>query len=130
MLLELYGVVFRLLGLFCHQRPERSFYLGELQFPLCIRCSAITLGAIGVGLYLLARRPLPSWKVSFALATPMLLDLALPSLGFYEGSNALRAATGLNFGFFFLAGALGWAAAAGRRSLNSGQAKPGSASPS
>ena len=30
----------------CHQMPERSFFLGSYQFPLCARCTGIMLGRV------------------------------------------------------------------------------------
>jgi hypothetical protein len=45
----------------CHQRPERSFFTGTVQWPVCARCSGLYLGApIGALLALtLRRRPGP-----------------------------------------------------------------------
>ena len=28
----------------CHQLPERSFFIGEWQFPVCARCTGVMLG--------------------------------------------------------------------------------------
>ena len=30
----------------CHQREDRSFKIGEFQFPVCSRCTGILLGQI------------------------------------------------------------------------------------
>jgi len=38
-------VVYRLGGLLCHQRPERSFVLFGAQLPVCARCAGIYAGA-------------------------------------------------------------------------------------
>jgi uncharacterized membrane protein len=33
----------------CHQRPERSFHTGSVQWPVCARCSGVYVGAaVGV----------------------------------------------------------------------------------
>ena len=30
----------------CHQREDRSFFIGKWQFPICARCTGILLGQI------------------------------------------------------------------------------------
>jgi uncharacterized membrane protein len=39
------GLVYAFGSLICHQRPERSFYLGVAQLPVCARCYGLYLGA-------------------------------------------------------------------------------------
>ena len=37
----------------CHQREDRSFFIGEFQFPVCSRCFGILTGqVIGITLYI------------------------------------------------------------------------------
>lgn len=38
-------VIYRLGGLICHQRPERSFAIAGAQLPVCARCAGIYAGA-------------------------------------------------------------------------------------
>jgi uncharacterized membrane protein len=42
----LYNNIFELLRTICHQKPERSFFLGDTQFILCSRCSDIYISII------------------------------------------------------------------------------------
>ena len=102
----MYLLLFEVFGLFCHQLPERSLFLGDFQLPLCIRCTAICLGgALALG-YLLARlRPLGRGTL-LMLASPMLIELSLVILGYIETTNATRGVTGLGFGFASLLGVL------------------------
>ncbi|MFQ5789968.1 MAG: DUF2085 domain-containing protein [Acidobacteriota bacterium] len=111
----LYASVFQLLGNFCHQMPERSLFVFGVQLPLCIRCTAISAGGCAAGTYLLARLPMPSLRLSLAMSLPMALEVSLQSLGVFESTNALRATTGVVFGFFSLMGALMWLAAVGEK---------------
>ena len=39
------ALVYAFGSLVCHQRPERSFYLGQAQVPVCARCFGLYLGA-------------------------------------------------------------------------------------
>ncbi len=113
MMSHLYDLLFQLMGLFCHQLPDRSILLYGVQLPLCIRCTAITLGAAVAALYIVARRPLPDLKLCLLFAVPLGVDVALQGLRVIEGSNSVRAVTGLAFGFFVLIGFLKWLAGAG-----------------
>ena len=107
---SVYTTLFQLMGIFCHQMPDRSWFLFGLQLPLCIRCTAITLGVLLAAVYISTRRPLPRMTVCFLGAAPLGLDLAFQAFGLYQGTNALRALTGVSFGFFFLIGSLSWLA--------------------
>jgi len=106
----LYAMLFEILGMFCHQMPERSWILFGVQAPLCIRCCAILLGSLAAAFYVFSRYRLPSPRLSALLASPLLLDVATQMVGLHDGSNGLRFATGASFGFFFLIGSLKWLA--------------------
>jgi uncharacterized membrane protein len=110
---QLYDLLFQLMGLFCHQLPDRSIFIHGAQLPLCIRCTAMTLGAVVAALYIVARRPLPDLKLCLLFAVPLGVDVALQGLRVIEGSNSVRAVTGLAFGFFVLIGFLKWLAGMG-----------------
>ena len=78
----------------CHQLPERSFFIGKYQMPICARCLGIILGYIsGIILYLSAIRfPL---YISILL---MLITLADWSLQFFNkliSTNIRRLLTGI-----------------------------------
>ncbi len=89
-------------GFVCHQLPERSFYLGGAQIPVCARCAALywaapfgLVAAFGFG-----RRPrrmvrpaspmMLRWVVSLS-AIPTLATVALEVLGLAYPPNMVRA---------------------------------------
>lgn len=106
MLIELYEWVHQIAGLFCHQIPDRSLFIGGAQFPLCIRCTSLLVGAASAVIYLSAHRPLPSIRLCIAMVLPMTTELVLQMAGMVSGSNLLRAITAILFGFFLLIGTL------------------------
>ncbi|NTU71079.1 MAG: DUF2085 domain-containing protein [Coriobacteriia bacterium] len=92
----------------CHQLPERSFFGGGVQLPVCARDTGIYLGfiiAVGV-IALLHRRerptgfPSPMGWVVFAL---MVGSMGIDGVSSYSGlrttTNELRLITGLMTGF-------------------------------
>lgn len=92
----------------CHQLPERSFFAGDLQFPVCTRDTGTFLGfvvAYALLLYLgRRRRPVdfpPPWAMAVVgvLFLTWLFDGASSYLGFRETTNLIRFATGLASGF-------------------------------
>jgi uncharacterized membrane protein len=107
---ELYELVFQIAGYFCHQIPERSFFIGGAQFPLCFRCASLLVAGLGAFAFLLTRAPAPHIRLCFFMTLPMFVELGLSLMGIIEGSNSLRAATALLFGFFFPMGSLQWLA--------------------
>jgi len=92
----------------CHQMPERSFFGGGYQLPVCARDTGIYLGfALGLlVLALLARksRPqdLPHWPVLLVIGVfiaAMGFDGVTSYAGLRESTNDLRLATGLGTGW-------------------------------
>lgn len=85
----------------CHQMPERSFFLGSYQFPLCARCTGIMAGRLLAILLL----PFVLFPVKTALLVLPLLMLPLPIDGLvqkytkYESNNCKRVITGILWGF-------------------------------
>jgi uncharacterized membrane protein len=90
------GVLYTAASRICHQRPERSFFTGTVQWPVCARCSGLYLGApIGALLALRMRRrrfPGPKGPVLLAIAAvPTLITVALEWLHVAPVSNLMRA---------------------------------------
>lgn len=84
----------------CHQKPERSLFLGRWQMPVCARCFGFWLGslaAIPAALAGLAR----FWQVLLAL--PMAIDGLTQRFGQRESNNLLRYLTGWLAGFGYMA---------------------------
>ena len=82
----------------CHQMPERSFFLGDYQFPLCARCTGIGAGhLLGITAAAAFRADLP-YKVLLA-TLPLAADGTLQYLTKYESNNRRRFVTGLLYGF-------------------------------
>lgn len=110
-------------GIICHQLPERSFFLGGRQLPVCARCSGLYLGvAAGLLAWLIWTRirSAPSAvdarlarNVFLVAVVPTALSWASGSLGFWDGSNAVRAVLALPLGV--IAGAI--VAAVGTKDL-------------
>jgi len=122
----------------CHRIPERSFFIGGVQLPLCARCSGTYLGALTgfVMMFLLGRRRaagLPSVPVLIALGLFVVafgvdglnsyLTLFPGAPHLYEPRNWLRLTTGTLEGIALAAIVLPmfnqtmWADATGERSL-------------
>ena len=85
----------------CHQMPERSFFLGSYQFPLCARCTGIMLGRIlAVLLFPFVLIPM---KISLTVLPLLLLPLAIDGLTQrftkYRSNNLKRVITGILWGF-------------------------------
>jgi uncharacterized membrane protein len=93
----------------CHQLPERSYFLGDSQMPLCARCVGIHFGFFisTVFLFTGSRRfagGLPSVKQAAILAAIMgffLLDAGLSYSGLSESDNLRRTLSGLALGVSF-----------------------------
>ena len=85
----------------CHQMPERSFFLGSYQFPLCARCTGIMLGRVLAVLLF----PFVLFPMKTALLVLPILMLPLPIDGLtqrftkYESNNLKRVITGILWGF-------------------------------
>lgn len=82
----------------CHQLPERSFFIGKYQFPICARCTGIILGYIISFIYSILYAKL---NIVFAICflIPMAFDGLLQFLTDYISNNAKRFITGILGGF-------------------------------
>jgi len=92
----------------CHQLPERSLFLFDIQLPICARDTGIYIGSslgglLGLTSYTQLPRFLKKKLVLAVLTLPMIVDGVTQTLMFSrESSNMLRLATGLLFGFGLL----------------------------
>jgi uncharacterized membrane protein len=104
------GAVYLSGSLLCHQRPERSFYLWGVQFPVCARCAGIYTGAaLGVIAALVRTNALVRLKphpadvttarlTLFIAAAPTALTLVYEWTTGVTPSNGIRALSGLILG--------------------------------
>lgn len=80
----------------CHQKPERSFFYKEKQFPVCSRCTGIVIGAAAG--FVLASLTQPN--LIFVLGfIPLIIDGTTQYYGLRTSNNTLRFVTGLLCGF-------------------------------
>ena len=91
------NLIYAYYRLFCHQLPQRSFFIFGQKMCLCQRCIAIYGGFFLLGLaYPLVRgriRPL-RWRWMFLLWAPMALDGFTQLFGLRESTWELRVITG------------------------------------
>ena len=91
---------------FCHQNPERSFFIMQYPMALCHRCSGIYLGLflgmISAKIFRRIRwRPnsLRAHRAQVLVAViPLALDALLPFTGLWHGTWLSRFLTGIVFG--------------------------------
>ena len=81
----------------CHQMPERSFFYKGHQFPVCARCTGVTIGQFAA---LLANlfTDIP-FIISFIYLGIMGMDWLLQETGIRMSNNARRLFTGALGGF-------------------------------
>jgi len=96
-------VVYRAFGTFCHQLPERSFFVAGHQFAVCARCTGLYFGFALLTLLYPFFKPirsieLPNVKWLFLSGVPMLVDFSLTFFGLWENTHTSRLATGLLLG--------------------------------
>jgi uncharacterized membrane protein len=87
-------------GLFCHQRPDRSFYVFGQKMACCQRCFAIYGSMFLLGLLFVTFRErirVPSWRAVGLLATPVAIDGGAQLVGLHESNVVLRLITGAVF---------------------------------
>jgi uncharacterized membrane protein len=82
------GLVYLTGSFVCHQRPERSFHEGRVQYPVCARCTGLYVAApFGLLAALLWGRVADArayrrWRlVLFAALIPTVVSIALERLG-------------------------------------------------
>ncbi len=82
----------------CHQLPERSFFYKGKQFPVCARCTGVSIGQLLSVMF----------NIRFASVSPTLSALSLScmgadwliqEIGIKESTNRRRLLTGMLGGF-------------------------------
>jgi len=105
--MALFEAVFMFLGAsVCHQLPERSYFLGDVQMPLCARCIGIHFGfLLSVAFLMLGPKRfmsgLPTTKQLIVLGAIMmffLIDAGLSYSGMSPSDNLRRTLSGLALG--------------------------------
>jgi uncharacterized membrane protein len=96
-------------SLICHQRPERSFFWGDHQFPVCARCTGLYLssaiGVVGWILFKTMRRwrrlpidPRRARNVMIGAMLPTAMSVTTGTLGIWDGTNIVRALLAIPLG--------------------------------
>ena len=87
----------------CHQRPERSFYIGGHQLPVCARCTGLYAGgAVGGSIALAVASGMAASRARRVLAVAALPTAVTWTLEFARVvpfSNVSRFAAALPLGF-------------------------------
>jgi len=96
--------IFDFIGrLVCHQKEERTLFIGGHFLPVCARDTGGLIGLLlGYALLFFLRKKRakgpPNLYVSFAMTLPLLLDSFGQLFGLWESTNDVRLITGLLFG--------------------------------
>ncbi len=102
-------VMFAIGGVVCHQLPERSFFIGTHQLPVCARCTGLYASAVAGFvvwcLFRLLRRgrgievpPRSALVVLAVAAVPTALSVAGGVSGVADGTNLGRAILAIPLG--------------------------------
>lgn len=82
---------------YCHRKPERSFFWKGKQLPLCARCMGINLGYFSLPFFLFGIIKIPLlWTL--LLIVPTYIDGAVQAYFNIESNNWRRFITGLMSG--------------------------------
>jgi uncharacterized membrane protein len=93
-------------SLVCHQRVERTFWIGGSPMPVCARCTGIYLsGALGALAAWLSVPVMPrrTRKAILAAAVPTAVTIGVEWAGVMQPGNAMRAVAAVPIG-----AACGW----------------------
>lgn len=82
----------------CHQLPERSFFWGTYQFPVCARCTGIIIGYAFSIFYSIFFNKM-NIITEIALMIPLSIDGLLQLFTSYLSNNIKRLLTGMLAGF-------------------------------
>ena len=85
----------------CHQKPERSFFIGGWQFPVCTRCTRILIGHIASAIAIIFKVKFNVY-VCLGMLLIMVLDGTIQYLKIKESTNLRRFITGIMGGVGFV----------------------------
>jgi uncharacterized membrane protein len=96
-------VIYHAFGIFCHQRPDRSYFFAGHKLAVCSRCTGLYAGfAVTLLLYPLIRslrnntNPPPIFL--FLAAVPLAIDFSLTFFGIWDNTHTSRLLTGTLLG--------------------------------
>ncbi len=82
----------------CHRIPERSFFIGNHQFPVCSRCTGYYISLFTYlifSFFYFIPYSTSSFLIGILLNVPAGIDGLSQYLGYRESNNILRLITGL-----------------------------------
>lgn len=85
----------------CHQMPERSFFIGAYQFPICARCTGLLVGYIIAIILLIFDSYISITSCVYAILI-MFIDWYVQYLGIKPSTNLRRLITGIICGIGYL----------------------------
>jgi uncharacterized membrane protein len=96
-------VIYRGFGPFCHQRPDRSYFIDGHKLAVCSRCTGIYAGfAFTLLVYPLVRSlrsvATPPRSRLILAALPLAIDFSLTFFGIWENTHTSRLLTGALLG--------------------------------
>ena len=96
-------VIYHAFGIFCHQRPDRSYFIEGHKLGVCARCTGLYGGfAITLLLYPLLRslrnNVNPPREYLLLAAIPLGIDFSLTFFGVWENTHTSRLVTGALLG--------------------------------
>jgi uncharacterized membrane protein len=96
-------VIYHAFGVFCHQRPDRSYFIEGHKLGVCARCTGLYAGfAITLLLYPLIRslriNVNPPRQYLILAAIPLAVDFSLTFFGLWENTHTSRLLTGTLLG--------------------------------
>ena len=100
-LINIYDSIFNISGHLCHQKPERSFFIKNYQFPFCARCTGIIIGVI-IAVIFSQVILINNFYLMIILWIPMITDGMVQKHSHYLSNNKKRVITGILFGFGYM----------------------------
>ena len=96
-------VIYHAFGVFCHQRPDRSYFIEGQKLAVCSRCTGLYVAfAVTLLLYPLVRslrnNVNPPRHYLILAAIPLGIDFSLTCVGFWEKTHTSRLLTGALLG--------------------------------